>query len=1209
MPDQRNLRNPGEIIILGGISYQLEDIEGYGYSSIVYKASYRDELDPKAFHHVFIKELYPLTEDESIYRMKNGNIGFTADGKSKMEFYRKQFFVSNRINLELLSQIPSGAPGNINSYEAYGTFYSVLSLHGGNNLMKLLVKDHKKYSLRESIVITQKLLTALDIFHKNKLLHLDISPDNILLLPDQALLIDYNSVWDIQNNSQDEFFISEKRGYSAPEVRKRQFHSIHYCTDLYSVCAVFFHLIMRRPLQAKEIYGNGLHQCFSSKLEVFQDMKKTVNSKTVAILLKGLHRLPELRYQSVSELAFDLEELLNLIDSKGISLSILWENSRTAYFHTPQAKEKYIRQSIKLQSGEIITAEEVMRQLENGHQLLLTGAAGMGKTRLLMELWKQNVTAYFPQSAVLIYVPLKDYQNFVGKHSFIRDMILREILFADEQANYQDSLHELELLFSKKRKNHVNIILLLDGLNEAGPRREPLLREIEKLGEKAGIGILLTERTTQVQEYGLKTFDSSELQPLTADTVKQALIQANCRFPESQALEDALCNPMMLGLYKRVLTLSEDNQEKPEEIQGIHDINDLVKLYLDELLISQLRIDAGDEVMQLNHRYILQHLYPSIAAAMTKKKKTVLTYDELMTVVQQSYKMLTDSAFNRQFREYTGKSRLMLCSMNKLQWFDFTISEQLISNMGLLVKSSGGNYSLTHDNYQQYLTTVAKNNQILFYQSPKSIAALIFQILVVIFTLSGAMNFTDQISEMESDLNSTRYYLAAAMVYDIPVGIGEISKAEIKNVYAYYEIKTINGEVSEYTYYVKAGNDIGLIAYAHDIELEHYGYFPSYFGYANGHELKTKATVRLGTQGITANVNYDALITLGDNNYRIVTATDEIETSTSYTLSEMSLCHGGYYTVPDEAIRLMETYTEEGYIQSELFLDGDITAKNICTNEDGIAGVEFEYNEAGLISAQYYLDRNRTRIPINEIYKILYSYNKNGQVTEISFQNRDGFYVNGNDGWARSERHYNENHNISQETLYDIDGSSIYSISYEFIEGLPTRILIYNADGRLSNRPNGFAEVRITYRDDLLVSLEYFDVQGNPCNGPLGYSKWIINTTTSLQENTSDIKSVYFYSADGNLCINSMYNVAGVIYDYTDDGKICKLTFIDAKEHPCNGNMGFAVIECAKQNDEGYFGEVYWYDESGNIISILEDPAYENAIIGIGLDNNVASIY
>ncbi|MCD8327415.1 MAG: hypothetical protein LUC90_12310 [Lachnospiraceae bacterium] len=48
-----------------------------------------------------------------------------------------------------------------------------------------------------------KILDALDCFHQNGFLHLDISPDNILLLKEDALLIDYNSVWSLNGNERE----------------------------------------------------------------------------------------------------------------------------------------------------------------------------------------------------------------------------------------------------------------------------------------------------------------------------------------------------------------------------------------------------------------------------------------------------------------------------------------------------------------------------------------------------------------------------------------------------------------------------------------------------------------------------------------------------------------------------------------------------------------------------------------------------------------------------------------------------------------------------------------------------------------------------------------------------------------------------------------------------------------------------------------------
>lgn len=737
MAYQRQVLAAGYLLILGGITYRLEAVEGSGGSAVVYRASYQDALNVEERHDVLIKELFPLNEHGWIYRAEDGGIICMDEGKDLMEISRSRFFMGNQMNLELLRHQPSGVSGNINSFEAYGTFYSVLSVHGGVNLKQLLVDEKKAYRLREAVLVMKKILSALEVFHQHGLLHLDISPDNILLLPQQALLIDYNSVWDVNNIDSESFVFSKKQGYSAPEIRLRNVRDIDFGTDIYSACAVFFHLLVRRPLREEEADGPGLKRCLAGNLEVFSDVPQTAVHKAVQILIKGLHPLNRRRYRAIGALQEDLDELQNRIDKQGISHSALWESSFAAYKQNRDAVTEYLAQPVKLDreagsgkredrketggweregkegiAGAVVTGEELVERLESGACFLLTGAGGMGKTRFLAELWKKGMSRYLAKEPVVVYLSLKDYQETGGEAFFIRSALLKALQFTRKQTGYDAALHELELLFDQKTAaDKVNFILLLDGLNEAGEKQEKLLLEIEELSKRSGIGMVVTDRTQEVLSYGLVGFAAAQLSPLTEEQIEGELRRnglALLQGEQRERLLALLAQPMMLFLYLDAMK-SEGNAgafPAPDTEKG------LILLYLDSFCRLALRTAAGSKEKQLCIRYILEYLLPAVAARMQKKRKTLLTFEELCQVSDKSFLQLLSSSFGKAFPEYHGKSRIMLENISgKSEWYDFAVNEQLIERFGLLVRTQGGHYGLIHDNFQQVLAGKAEENQ------------------------------------------------------------------------------------------------------------------------------------------------------------------------------------------------------------------------------------------------------------------------------------------------------------------------------------------------------------------------------------------------------------------------------------------------------------------------------------------------------------------
>lgn len=316
MSDKRQLRNPGDMLLLGGTEYRLEAVEGCGGSAVVYRASYEDQLNQGYRHYVLIKELFPYHPKGDIYRNEAGEICCRGDGGSIMERSRQNFYRGNQANLKLLEQEPGKISGNLNSYSAYGTFYSVLSVHGGKNLQTILEEGQELRTLRETAETILKILDAVACFHESGILHLDISPDNIILLPEQAFLIDYNSVWIVEEQKTKDYCFSEKPGYSATEVRLREWKNIGPATDLYSVCAVWLRMLTGQRLTDEDIMENRLQRKLPRDLEIFKGESDAAAQRTVQIVTKGLHLLARRRYQTVEELREDIRQLIRLIDEK-----------------------------------------------------------------------------------------------------------------------------------------------------------------------------------------------------------------------------------------------------------------------------------------------------------------------------------------------------------------------------------------------------------------------------------------------------------------------------------------------------------------------------------------------------------------------------------------------------------------------------------------------------------------------------------------------------------------------------------------------------------------------------------------------------------------------------------------------------------------------------------------------------------------------------
>ena len=160
--------------------------------------------------------------------------------------------------MQLLGQHPEFVGNNLDSVGCNNTYYTIFDISGGETLDHL---SRENLTLRKLAARMISILEGLQIFHSEGLLHCDISPDNILIVPyprhEIAILIDYNSVTRVEEWQANRLPpCSIKPAFASPEVKLRKNKEISYPSDLYSITCVFFYeLMMGRKLRSDEQQG------------------------------------------------------------------------------------------------------------------------------------------------------------------------------------------------------------------------------------------------------------------------------------------------------------------------------------------------------------------------------------------------------------------------------------------------------------------------------------------------------------------------------------------------------------------------------------------------------------------------------------------------------------------------------------------------------------------------------------------------------------------------------------------------------------------------------------------------------------------------------------------------------------------------------------------------------------------------------------------
>lgn len=197
---------------------------------------------------VAIKEFFP---NELAIRDVNGETVLPADA-AKAVYYRtgmKSFTEEGRI-LHMLSDVEH-IVHVLDMVQANGTSYLVMEYVPGISLKKYMKAQNGPFTEKRALDMIRPILLALSAMHSRHILHRDISPENLMVQPDQTLtLIDFGAARTFSQDDDDNLTVILKRGY-APE---EQYHSDSRqgpWSDLYAICAVLYQMLTGiRPQEA-----------------------------------------------------------------------------------------------------------------------------------------------------------------------------------------------------------------------------------------------------------------------------------------------------------------------------------------------------------------------------------------------------------------------------------------------------------------------------------------------------------------------------------------------------------------------------------------------------------------------------------------------------------------------------------------------------------------------------------------------------------------------------------------------------------------------------------------------------------------------------------------------------------------------------------------------------------------------------------------------
>lgn len=279
---------PGTIIAKRYIIGQALGAGGFG---ITYKA-----WDNTLQSIVAIKEFFPVSMVTRIPGEKKV-VSFSAKKENDYAKGLKEFLLEARMMSRFSKN--ENICNTYSFFEENNTAYIVMEFLHGNSLKDYLKDSGYWPNEEESISIILQVLEGLDAIHKQHIVHLDIAPDNIWILPNgKVKIIDFGAARHTTEKQCTRALVV-KRGF-APYEQYLEKGNVGPWTDIYAAGATLYYLLTKRvPIESSDRYsGDNLEEPSSISL-ASQNVSNTV--------MRAMAVETELRYHNVKEFIDDLK--------------------------------------------------------------------------------------------------------------------------------------------------------------------------------------------------------------------------------------------------------------------------------------------------------------------------------------------------------------------------------------------------------------------------------------------------------------------------------------------------------------------------------------------------------------------------------------------------------------------------------------------------------------------------------------------------------------------------------------------------------------------------------------------------------------------------------------------------------------------------------------------------------------------------------------
>ena len=272
--------------------YTIEGVLGQGGFGITYLGI--DELHEKK---VAIKEFFPQgIVTRNIEYQDTVTVTFVGE-KDNYEKGKERFLKEARTMAKFSKD--EGIVKALDFFEINNTAYIVMEYLEGVTLKQYL-RENQRIAPEDLIELLVPLIESLDEIHSQGMIHRDISPDNIMVLPDGRIkLMDFGAARDYTEFGEKSLSIVLKPGYAPPE--QYQTHGVQGpWTDIYALCATMYKCI------TGENPPDAIERVMDDSLKKISEFGIAIPPQEEAAIIKGMSVSAKDRYQDIKDFCEDL---------------------------------------------------------------------------------------------------------------------------------------------------------------------------------------------------------------------------------------------------------------------------------------------------------------------------------------------------------------------------------------------------------------------------------------------------------------------------------------------------------------------------------------------------------------------------------------------------------------------------------------------------------------------------------------------------------------------------------------------------------------------------------------------------------------------------------------------------------------------------------------------------------------------------------------